>query len=285
MAIEPAPVSRGRAALGGLLVGAAVLTEYHAGIVLLVLTGYVLVRERTRFGWFVLGAVPPFAVLAAYQGIAFGAPWHTPSAYYAGTIGGTSEGGFTIPGVHDLVQILFGYRGLVVGAPIALVGIVAAVWLAQSDRRRLRAHAIVALAVVVPYLVLCAGWSGLPILEEPGPRYMIPALPFLAVPLAALWDRLWRPALIAAVLGAAIAVPATATFLLLGIGQAPFPELAERVRDGEFAPTVWSMSLGWFGVVVYVVLVAACMAVLVRAMRRPEPATSPHRPLVADKIR
>jgi len=138
---------------------------------------------------------------------------------------------------------------------------------------------------MVPYLVLCAGWSGLPILEEPGPRYMIPALPFLAVPLAALWDRLWRPTLIAAVLGAAIAVPATATFLLLGIGQAPFPELAERVRDGEFAPTVWSMSLGWFGVVVYVVLVAACMAVLVRAMRRPEPATSPHRPLVADKIR
>jgi hypothetical protein len=286
MTIEPVPASSRRIALGGLLAGAAVLTEYHAGIVLVVLAGYVLARERGRFGWFALGAVVPLGVLAAYQSIAFGAPWHTPSTYYAGTIGGTSEGGFTIPGAHELVQIVFGYRGLVVGAPIALVGIVAAVWLAASDRGRLRVHAIVALAIVVPYLVLSAGWSGLPILEEPGPRYMIPALPFLAVPLAALWDRLWRPALIAAALGVAIAVPATATFLLLGIGQAPFPELATRVRDGEFAPTLWSMGLGWFGVVVYVASIAGCTFVLVRALRAREPgATSPHRPVVADEIR
>jgi hypothetical protein len=285
MAVEPAPASRGRAALGGLLVGAAVLTEYHAGIVLLVLTGYVLVRERSRFGWFVLGAAPPFAVLAAYHGIAFGAPWHTPSAYYAGTIGGTSEGGFTIPGAHDLVQILFGYRGLVVGAPIALVGIVAAAWLAKSDRGRLRVHAIVALAVVVPYLVLCAGWSGLPILEEPGPRYMIPALPFLAVPLAALWDKLWRPTLIAGVLGAAVAVPATVTFLLLGIGQAPFPEFADRVRDREFVPTLWSMGLGRLGVVLYVALVAGCSVVLIRAVRTTERATPPGSVVAADEMR
>ena len=111
-----------------------------------------------------------------------------------------------------------------------------------------RRHAIVALAVVVPYLVLCAGWSGLPILEEPGPRYLIPALPFLAVPLAATWDRLWRPMVLASILGVAIAVPATTTFILLRIKQPPFPELLNRVRDHEFLTTVWAMAVGRAGV-------------------------------------
>ena len=122
LAVERSPVSARHAVLGGLLVGLAVFTEYESGILLIVLGGYLLVRQRERLGWFILGVAVPLGALAWYQRIAFGAPWHTPSAYYAGSINGTSEGGYSIPGLHGFASVLFGYRGLVVGAPIALGG-------------------------------------------------------------------------------------------------------------------------------------------------------------------
>jgi hypothetical protein len=264
--IDRTPMTGRRAVASGLLAGAAVLTEYQSGIVLLVLAGYMVVRERKRVGWFVLGAAVPLAVLGWYQSIAFGAPWRTPSAYYAGTINGTSEGGYTLPDVHALWSILFGKRGVLIGAPVAFVALVAAVWLVVSGAGAARRHAIVALAIVIPYLVLCAGWSGLALLEEPGPRYLIPALPFLAVPLAVMWGRLWQPALLFAVWGAVIAVPAAFTFFLLGIGQPAFPELARRFAHGQFLPTIWSMGLGRFGVIIYAVSVVAAVILFARLL-------------------
>jgi hypothetical protein len=266
LALDNTRSSARHAMLGGLLAGAAVLTEYDCGIVLFVLAGYVLVCERDRFGWFALGAVAPLGVLAWYHSIAFGAPWHTPSGYYAGTINGTSEGGYTIPGVHGLVSVLIGKRGVIIGAPIALVALVGAVWLAISGAGAARRQAMVALAIVVPFVVLCAGWSGLPLLEEPGPRYLIPALPFLAVPLAVMWDRLWRPAVLFAAWGALIAIPATITFILLGIGQPAVPELLRRVGDGDFLPTLWSMAFGSVGAVFYVGSVVIVVGLFARAL-------------------
>jgi hypothetical protein len=260
LTVAHSPTTTRRAAIAGLLTGMAVCTEYESGIVLLVLAGYMIVRERERIGWFVLGTVAPLAVLAWYQWIAFGAPWHTPSAYYAGTINGTTKGGYSIPGVHGVISVLFGNRGLVVGAPIALVGLAAATWLAISGAGAARRHAIVALAVAVPYLALCAGWSGLPLLEEPGPRYLIPALPFLAAPLAATWDRLWRPMLLAGLLGALVSIPATTTFILLRIKQPPFPELLHRVGNHAFLPTLWSMAFGTVGIVLYALSVLVVVA-------------------------
>jgi hypothetical protein len=75
------------------------------------------------------------------------------------------------------------------------------------------------------------------------------------------------------------------TFLLLGIGQAPFPEFADRVRDREFVPTLWSMGLGRLGVVLYVALVAGCSVALIRAVRTIERATPPGSVVAADKMR
>ena len=268
LAIERVEGNGRFAVFGGLLAGAAVLTEYESGIVLVVLGGCLLVRQRARLGWFVLGAVAPLGILAWYQAAAFGAPWHTPSTYYAGTINGTNEGGYSIPGLHGMWSTLFGNRGLIIGAPIAFIAIGGAGWLAISSHGLVRRHAAVALAIVIPYLVLCAGWSGLPILEEPGPRYLIPALPFLVVPLAVVWDRVWRPAVLLAGWGAFVAVCATVTFILLGIGQSVLPELPRRVAHHEFLPTVWSMIFGPFGIVLYAASVVGAVSLLARSVQQ-----------------
>ncbi len=275
--IERAPPTPRHVMFAGFLAGTAVLTEYETAIILVVLAVYLLVVARARVAWFAVGATPPIIVLAAYQWAAFGAPWRTPSGFFAGTINGTTEGGYSSPGLHGAWEVLFGSRGLWIGAPVALVAIAAAVWLIATGRGAARRHAIVGLAIIVPYLVLCAGWSGFALLEDPGPRFLVPALPFLAVPLAFAWDRLRLPAVLFAAWGALIAVPATITFLLLGIGQHAFPELVERVGRGDFLPTVWSMGAGRRGVVLHVVSVAVAVALFARAWRRtPEPVTAPN---------
>jgi hypothetical protein len=254
-----------------LLGGVAVLTEYDAGIILLVLAAYVLVRHRARAGWFGLGAALPLGVLAWYQADAFGAPWRTPSTYFAGTINGSTRGGYSIPGPRDILEVLFGSRGLALGAPVALVALVAAVWLVKRGSGPARRHAVVALAVTIPYVVLCAGWSGFALLEDPGPRYVIPILPFLAVPIAVLWDELWRPAVVAAAWGALVSVPAAFTYILVGSGQHLVPDLLRRMIDGKFAPTVWSMALGRLGIVVYVASVVVAVGAFARRARVPVP--------------
>jgi hypothetical protein len=266
--VERDALSPRRALIAGVLAGAAVCTEYESGIILVVLAAYLVVRHRARIGWFLVGAAPPLGVLAWYQSSAFGAPWRTPSAYFAGTINGTTEGGYSIPTVRAVASVFFGNRGLWIGAPIALLALGAAAWSLRQGNERVRRHAVVGLAIVIPFIVLCAGWSGFALLEDPGPRFLIPALPFLAVPLAVVWDRIWRPALMLAAWGALIAVPATVSFLLLGIGQSAVPELPRRVVDGEFLPTIWSVAFGRFGIVLYIVSVAAVGTLAVREWRR-----------------
>jgi len=269
-----------RAALAGLLCGLVVLCEYEAAIVAVVLAGYVLVRHRSRLPALALGAIGPAAVLAWYQWAAFGAPWRTPSAFFAGTIQGTSEGGYRLPTIGSLVSVLFGGRGLWIGAPVAFVAIAAAVLVLTREGGRTREHATVGLAICAPYVVLCAGWSGFRLLQDPGPRFLIPALPFLAVPLAVMWERLRVPAVLFTAWGALFAVPATVTFLLLGIAEPPFPALPRRLLHDNFLPTVWSIAFGRVGIVFHVVTIALVVALLAVVWQRtrqadPEPRAVP----------
>lgn len=253
---RPAPR---RLVLGGLLAAAAVTVEYEAGIILAVVAADVLWRQRERIGWFVLGTVPPLAFLALYQWRAFGAPWRTPAHYYAGVIDGTTHGGYSVPALADLAGVVAGRRGLLVGAPVVIVALAAAAMLLRTGAGAPQRHALVAWAVVVPYLLLCAGWSGFKLLEEPGPRYLVPALPFVVVPLAAMWSRpvVRTGAIVAAAAGALVSVPATFTNLLVGIDENALPALWHRMRTGAFVDTTWSLGFGRLGIVLYALTIGA----------------------------
>jgi uncharacterized membrane protein (GlpM family) len=127
-------------------------------------------------------------VLLVYNALAFGSPLH---------IGYASEEGFeqlhtgffgiTHPEWWRVREILVGsYRGLLPLAPLVAVTPIGLVMLARTPERR--RQAFVAGAIAAFYLLLNAsyyywegGWAY-------SPRQIMPALPFLALGLAPLWD-------------------------------------------------------------------------------------------------
>jgi hypothetical protein len=271
--LDAAPVaSDARLVAIGALAAAAVAMEYEAGIAFAVLTVVALRQVKGRVGWYALGAAGPLAVIAWYDWAAFGKPWRTAHDYYATAAIRHRIVGYEL-GWKGVDATLFGPHGLVRSSPIVIVALAVMVLVAWAPAVVPRRHALVGLAIVLPYLVLCMVWKGTPALEEPGPRYMIPAIPFLAVPLAVMWDRIWRPALLVALWGAIIAIPASVCFVLLGIGESVWPALPQRLVHREFLPTVWSMGLGNAGIVLYAVSVgiaAVALAGSVWSGSRPE---------------
>lgn len=260
--ISDGRTTRGPLFASGLLVGCAVATEYQAGIVAVALLAFVFYeaapkRKWSRCGWFLLGAALPAVLLGAYQWRAFGAPWRLPFGYFAGTINGTTEGGYTIPGLSRFADVLTGSRGLLLLSPVVLVGIVAVIFAVRDDRPNLKRHGLVAGVLVVAYVVLLAGWSGTPTLETPGPRYLIPMVPFLAAPIAAAWAKLRRATIVTAMWGATVQFVAVFSTILIPQNAPVLEQYLDRVGERAFAPTVWSMGLGTAGVVLYALTVAA----------------------------
>lgn len=274
LALEHGPPTTTRLICVGALIGSSVVVEYETAIVLAVVGIVVVQRVRSRAAWCALGAAGPLAILAWYQWAAFGRPWRTAHAYYATAAIRRQIVGYEFPGWHGIDATFFGNHGLLMTNAIVLVALLAAIMLVRSPDPVARRHAVVALAIMLPYLVLCVGWRGTPALEEPGPRYLIPALPFLAVPLAMAWARLRRAALVAMLLSGIVAVSAACTYILAAPQEQVLPVMLRRVWHHKFLPTIWSMAFGRFGIVLYVGSVALAAVALARAWHRNVPATS-----------
>ena len=266
--LDPGPASTSRLVLAGALAGLGVAAEYETGIVLAVLLVVAIRGARRRAGWFAAGAAVPLLVLAWYDTAAFGRPWHTAHAYYATAAIRHQIVGYTRPGWRGIDATLFGSHSLLLTNAIVLIAVAAALIALRAPDAATRRHAAVALAVAVPYLALCIVWKGTPALEEPGPRYMIPALPFLAVPLAATWARVRPVALVAMGVSGVVAVGAATTHILTAKQQAVLPAMVHRITHGEFLPTVWSMAWGRLGLAVYVAVVVAAGAALIGGVHR-----------------
>ena len=279
------PPRWGMVALAGLLAGLAVTFEFQTGLVGVVLFGYALSRKTVGAGasrlndWVrrgasygtgtVVGALP----MLAFNLWAFGNPFKLaygdavafPGATGHDVLGLNSHGffGITAPRFDSAVSLLLAGRGLLVLTPIVVMA-VAGVFMMRRQGHRAEANTILAVAAV--YFVYNSGYW-LPFGGgTPGPRFLIPALPFVAIGLAFAYKRL--PAL---TLG--LAIPSG---LMMLVGSLTYPLLgkqgtgtwADWLVEGKLEHTVLTASgvtNAWLAVAPVVAAVLTAVVLAVRA--------------------
>lgn len=256
------------AVFAGLMAGGAVAVEYTAVLGLLILLSLLFWRHRSRWLTFCAGGIPAAIGLAGYNHWAFGA-WYRLSYQVSAFSGVRSQprdvlDHFSPPSLDKVVALLFHGRGLLIAAPLVLVAVVAA--MSQARKESSSPDAIVAVAMFLAFAALPIFWGNPWGGDSPGPRYMTPMLPFLAVPLAWSW-RKWRLLTTAAVIvsvvtmgAATLTNPLISRFETGGLGI-----WLNNLLAGQVVPTIFTMLLGPAGWVVHLSIVGIAIGVLARS--------------------
>jgi len=248
-----------RVGAAGLVAGLAVVAEYPLALTALIIGAYAVsgrdrpARAVAYLTGFVVGLVP----LLVYNTWAFGAPWHVSYRYL-----GPGTGLVDVP--HPLValNLLLGSLGLLRTTPVVVCGLIGLVLL---YRRGHRAEAVASGAIFAGHLLYNASYfvpyGGV----SAGPRFLIVALPFVALGLAAALRAFPTPSVVLGVVSAAIMTIFTATHpLSAGDGH-----VVERLTHNGFSQTVVELRvvLGWVTIVPFFVAVACAVAAAVALSR------------------
>jgi hypothetical protein len=269
----------------GLLAGVAVVFEYPAALIGLVLAGYVLsVGPRlVRAGTYAAGAVVGALPLFVFHWLVYGSPLHTPyddvvavpGASGHDVVGSNGEGflGVTTPSLSDAVDLLIGDdRGLLILSPLVLAGVIGLVLIWRAGRR---AEALTCLTVGAAMLVYNSGYT--PVFGEiwgggsPGPRLLLTSLPFVMLGTGAVFRR--APLAVVALLVASTAVYAAATVTYPRIGEEGTGPWTwwEYIRESTFIDTLTvelGRPRGWAAVVPFVLALTAVIAIGVWSSRQ-----------------
>jgi hypothetical protein len=264
-------------AAAGAAAGLAVAVDLPLALPAVLLGLYAAARTPrvARLLAFGAGGVVGLAPLWAFDIWAFGNPLQlaytgTPGQ---GAVGGWQQTGFfgqTAPSGHILASVLLSQRGLLVLTPVlvcALAGLVL-LW-----RRGLRAEAALIGALVVvelvwnsgrhPYTFALGGWS-------PGPRFLIPLLPFLCFAIAPALRRAPATVGVLALISAGAMTIATSAEPLLQDDNTH--HWIARIVDGNFTATVVSLSgvgHGWIAILPFYALVVIAVVAAVAGTRLP----------------
>jgi hypothetical protein len=234
-------------AAAGVLAGLAVVVELPLLIVAAALGVYALLdgprlrRGAVYAGGVVLGIAP----LLAYDTWAFGAPWRTAYADAVlelgetghDVIGANDEGffGLTRPELDRLVDVLFSDVGLFVLTPMTAVALAGLLPLVRRGHRR---EAFLVAGLTAAFLLYNASYY-LPLGGHvPGPRFLVPLLPFLTLPLAAALARWPVVTLAAGAFSAFWMVAATLGGALIPPDVSPTTWLSDIVHGQDLAGTI-----------------------------------------------
>lgn len=178
---------RRSAAIGGLLLGLAVLTEYPVAALAILGSGAMAVdRSRRRLlPWVMLGALGPACGLLAWNDACFGSPFAVSYGYKAASnlaaVHAQGAFGFTLPSAERLAGILIGpRRGLLFLAPWMLAGLAGSL-MAASNRGFTAAWRVALGAGVPAWCLLVSGFVDWTAGASVGPRHLLPGLPLMAV--------------------------------------------------------------------------------------------------------
>jgi len=259
--------------LAGACAGLACATDLPFALPAVVIGAYAAARvpRVRRAVEYALGVVVGLAPLWAFGIWAFGDPFHLG---YSGTAGQGAAGGWqttgffgqTAPSFHIAVALLLSQRGLLVLTPVLALAAAGCVLL---WRRRSRAEAafIVSLTVIEivwnsarhPTEFALGGWV-------PGPRFLIPLLPFLCLALAPVLRR--APVTFAALSAISIGAMAVATSAEPLLSNDDTHHWIARIADGNFTATVLSLAgigHGWLAILpFYALVVVAAVAAMPR---------------------
>jgi hypothetical protein len=257
--------------LAGVCAGLAVATDFPFALpaVLVGLYGAWPRPRLRRLAAYAAGGVVGLLPVWIFDTWAFGNPLHLG---YSGTAGQGAAGGWestgffgqTAPSFHIAIALLASQRGLLVVTPIAAAGVAGGVLL---WRRGLRREAALLAALLVVELVwnsarhpvdfALGGWV-------PGPRFLIPVLPFLGIALAPV---IRRAPLTVAVLGAiSIATMTLATAAEPLLSNDDTHHWVARAVDGNFAATVLTLAgvgHGWLAILPFFLFVLVAVAAVV----------------------
>jgi hypothetical protein len=153
-------------------------------------------------GWFALGVLPCLAVLLAYNVAAFGSPFALNTSFQNPVFKENEPaflGMFTWPSWFATIAITISpWRGLFVLSPVLIAAVV--VLARRGEMQKLVWERRLILACAAFFFLVNVCFNGFHGGFAAGPRYLIPALPFLCLPLAAAFRRWpWATGILAAV--------------------------------------------------------------------------------------
>jgi hypothetical protein len=210
-ATESSNKGRALATAAGALAGAAVLLEYQVALAGALVFLYVIVKTRRQSFpiAFCLGAATPLVLLGLYNNHAFGSPLHLSYRYTEFESQQNHFFGVATPSWHGLWETLFAGKGLVSRSPVVLLAAAGLVLLWRAGKRT---EAGLCAATVCAFVLYDAGYFDPYGGTSPGPRFLVPALPFLALgfgPAYRKWPRLF---ICAAVISLASMIQSSATW-------------------------------------------------------------------------
>jgi len=239
-------------ALAGVCAGLAALVEHPVILVGAAVFVWLLARRESGRGVaaYLLGGFVALLPLPLYDWVSFGAPWRlgygfVDQAAFPGQAAGLF--GVTSPRVDALAEVTVGPAGLLAQSPWLALGVLGFALLA---RRGGRGAALTAAAVVALFLLYNSSYY-LPMGgQSSGPRFLIPALPFLALGLAFL------PALAWPVVGPLAAYSAAQMLAIAAVEPKPGPGLPNpfwsywlpRLGAGDVAESWGELRWGLRGV-------------------------------------
>jgi hypothetical protein len=187
-------------ALSGLFAGVAAITNYVAAVAGMVLGLYALLATLPldagrRWNWraailFSLGVAPPFLLICWYGWVCFGSPFtlNTDFQNPLFKVEGGALGMFALPSPYVAALISVSpYRGIFFLAPVTIMGLYGLyVWLREKTYA---AEARVCLAVFAFFFLVNASFNGYHGGFSAGPRYLVPGMPFLVLPVVVAFMR------------------------------------------------------------------------------------------------